>query len=221
MSHPRTTPFGLVFAPAAEASFPRIRDALDAAGRDPTDRDAFLIERDAVLLLRELRPEQGVGDGMDQLAALAHHAYVHWSAGLVTLEISQDQLTELLGSNPPAHDAGDLPPAFYVQFPERRIWAEVIPGHPPEPLDGCFVHASSTGDLNVLGVFGLHPERLGFSVAEVAGPRPDGLARADGTLLFSPTLAGGAAAGLFSVTGGEELLELGWRTAAWALQWTR
>ena len=28
-------------------------------------------------------------------------------------------------------------------MPQHRIWAEVIPGHPPEPLDGCFVHSHS------------------------------------------------------------------------------
>jgi hypothetical protein len=217
MSHPRLTPFGLVFAPLAEERFPRIRTALEAAGRDPTDRDAFLMEREAVLLLRELRPEQGVGEGMDQLAALVHHAYVLWSGGLATLEIPSDQLAELLEVTPSQPDAAGVPRAYYAQFPERRIWAEVITGQAPEPLDGCFVHSTPSGDLRVLGVFGLHPERLGFSVVEAAGPRPSGLARADGALLFSPTLPGGAAAGLYSLTGGEELLELGWRTAAGAL----
>ena len=34
--------------------------------------------------------------------------------------------------------------------------------------------------------------------------------------LFSPVLAGGEAAGLFSLVGAEELLELGWRTRALA-----
>ena len=105
------------------------------------------------------------------------------------------------------------PPAYYVQLPERRIWAHTVTGNPPEPLDGCFVHASSGGrSLRVLGVFGLHGERAGFTVVEVAGIRPVALIRPDGSELFSPTLAGGAAARLFSLAGGEELLELGWRT---------
>jgi hypothetical protein len=64
----------------------------------------------------------------------------------------------------------------------------------------------------VLGVFGIHPERQGFSVVEVSGPRSDALAREDGSGLFTPVLPGGAAAGLFSLVGGEELLELGWRS---------
>jgi hypothetical protein len=179
------------------------------------------MEREAILLLRELRPEEGLGEGMDQLAALVHHAYVLWDGGLITLDITPDQLPELLGSNPPTPDPDEMPSAYYARFPERRVWAAVIAEQPPEPLDGCFVHLSPAGDLRVLGVFGLHPERMGFSVVEAAGPRPDGLVRADGTPLFSPVLPGGAAAGLFSVAGGEELLELGWRTAAGMVQWTR
>jgi hypothetical protein len=51
---------------------------------------------------------------------------------------------------------------------------------------------------------------------EVGGARPNGLARADGSALFAPTLAGGVAAGLHSITGEEELLELGWRTTGLA-----
>jgi hypothetical protein len=97
-------------------------------------------------------------------------------------------------------------------MPQHRIWAEVIPGHPPEPLDGCFVHPTSDGSgLRVFGVFGMHPEREGFSVVEATGPRPLALVRADGTELFSPTLTGGKAAGLYSIAGEEELLDLGWR----------
>jgi hypothetical protein len=57
----------------------------------------------------------------------------------------------------------------------------------------------------------MHPEREGFSVVEATGSRPVALMRADGTELFSPTLTGGKAAGLYSIAGEEELLDLGWR----------
>jgi hypothetical protein len=107
-----------------------------------------------------------------------------------------------------------------VQFPERRIWAEVIEGGPPEPLDGCFVHATPSGELRVLGVFGLHPERMGFTVVETSGPRPPALRRAGGGAPYDPVLPGGAAAGLHSLDGAEELLELGWRSTAGVVQWT-
>jgi hypothetical protein len=82
-------------------------------------------------------------------------------------------------------------------------------------MDGCFVHEAD-GELRVLGIFGLRPDREGFSAVETAGPRPSELRRPDGTPLFSPVLAGGQAAGLYSIIGGEELLELGWRTRALA-----
>lgn len=217
----RPTPFDLVFASLAEERFPGIRDALAASGREATDRDAFLLEREAVLLLRDLRPDNGVGEGIDQLSALVHHAYVLWDRGGVTLGISLEQLPELLGADPGLPEPGEIRPAYYAQFPERRIWAEVLAGAPPEPLDGCFVHTTGNGKLRVLGIFGLHPDRMGFSVAEAEGARPASLARPDGTALFSPTLPGGTAARLHSVSGGEELLELGWRTTAGAVQWTR
>jgi hypothetical protein len=100
-----------------------------------------------------------------------------------------------------------------VQLPERRVWAEVLPGQPHEPLDGCFVDRDlDPTSLSVLGIFGVHRDRPGFSVVEVSGPRSAGLARTDGSRLFASTLAGGSAAHLFSVAGAEELLELGWRS---------
>ena len=65
--------------------------------------------------------------------------------------------------------------------------------------------------LSVLAIFGLHPGRAGFTAVEVVGPRPSHLERADGSPLFSGTLPGAERAGLASVVGAEELLELAWR----------
>jgi hypothetical protein len=214
----RPTPFDLVFRLIAHETFPKIRTELEQAGSDPRDRDRFLLRREVVTLLRELRPEGGLGEGIDQLAALLHHAYLFWDAGEPTFELSRQQLVTLL-SVTPERDRGDQPPACYVLAPERRVWAEVIPGQPHEPLDGCFIHSAPDGPaLRVLGVFGIHPEREGFSVVEAMGPRPSALVRADGTELFAPTLTGGRAAGLYSITGEEELLDLGWRASTLAAQ---
>lgn len=216
MSRPRPTPFDLVFQQSAQETFPEIRRALAQAGHDPRDRDAFLMVRDVVSLLRELRPEEGLGEGIVQLAALLHQAYSFWDGGSVTIEVPAERLGDILGAPTPAGEDTEQPPAFYAQFPEHRIWAPVVPGEPPEPIDGCFVHTAPDHTLRVLGIFGLHRERAGFSVVEVAGRRPSILARVDGSALFSPTLPGGAAAQLFSLVGEEELLELGWRTRALA-----
>ena len=209
---PRPRPFDLVFAGLAEERFPPIQAALHAGARDAADRDAFLMEREAVLLLRELRPAEGVGEGMDQLSALLHHAYLFWAAGMPVVEIDAESMRELLHSPAAPGEPADVPRAFYAEFPERRIWAEVMAGEPQEPLDGCFVQSAGDDEVRTLGVFGLRPERLGFSVVEVAGSRPVALERPDGAPLFSPAMPGGAAARLHSLVGAEELLELGWRT---------
>ena len=213
---PRPTPFDLVFGQPAQDVFPKIRLALDQAKHDPHDRDRFLMLREVVTLVRELRPEEGLGEGIDQLAALVHHAYLYWQADAPVIELTPERLTTLLRTSN-GGDRVEAPSAYYAQLPQHRIWAEVIPGHPPEPLDGCFVHpVPDGGGLRVLGVFGIHPEREGFTVVEAIGPRPVALVRADGTELFAPMLTGGQAAGLFSITGAEEPLDLGWRTSALA-----
>lgn len=209
----RPTPFDLVFGQFPQDTFPNIRAAMEAGGYGSRDRDRFLMLREVVTLLRDLRPEEGLGEGIDQLAALVHHAYQYWEAGEATIQLSAERLNDLLAG--PREESADPPPAYYVQLPERRVWAEVIPGQPHEPLDGCFVASTlDGGSLRVLGVFGVHSDREGFSVVEAAGPRPRALARENGTALFAPVLAGGVAARLFSLTGEEELLELGWRTRA-------
>ena len=213
---PRPTPFDLIFTRAADTVFPAIRTALERSAQAPADRDAFLMVPDVVGLLHELRPEEGLGEGMDQLVALVHHAYLQWDAGLLTLPLSAEQTAALLEGPPaPAADPDRAPRAYYAQLADRQVWASVVDNFPAEPMDGCFVHTAGD-DLRVLGIFGLRPEREGFSAVETAGRRPQALERPDGSPLFSPVLAGGAAAGLHSLIGGEELLELGWRTRALA-----
>jgi hypothetical protein len=153
---------------------------------------------------------------MDQLVALVHHAYLLWEAGTPTLALTGDRLAALLDSPVlPGPVPEEAPRAYYVQLLERQVWARVIDAQAAEPMDGCFVHEAD-GELRVLGIFGLRPDRDGFSAVETAGLRPAELRRLDGTPLFSPVLAGGQAAGLYSILGGEELLELGWRTRALA-----
>jgi hypothetical protein len=212
----RPTPLDLVFARTAGTVFPQVRAALAREGRDPADRDAFLMVPDVVTLLHDLRPEEGLGEGMDQLVALVHHAYLLWDAGALTLPLSPDRLSQLLEAKPePAAEPDQPPRAYYAQLQDRQVWAQVVEDLPAEPMDGCFVHTQGT-ELRVLGIFGLRPEREGFSAVEAAGPRPEGLQRPDGTALFAPVLSGGRSAGLYSLVGGEELLELGWRTRALA-----
>jgi hypothetical protein len=209
----RPTPFDLVFRQPAEKFFPNIRLAMEQAGHDPRERDRFLMVKEVVTLLHQLRPDEGLGAGIDQLAALIHHAYLFWDAQEPTINVTMEQLPSLVSGRDSWQGKMPSAAAYYAAMPEYRLWAQVIPEHPPEPMDGCFVHSVPGGtELRVLGVFGIQPERDGFSVVEAAGERPLVLRRMDGSEPYAPTLIGGAAAGLFSMTSDEELLDLGWRT---------
>jgi hypothetical protein len=205
----RPTPLTLVFSRFTGTAFPAIQKALADRGIDPTDRDAFLLVPETITLMRALRPEEGIGEGMDHLVALGHHAYLAWDAGSLTVPLAAKDTEALLGDATPEPALAETPRAYYAQFLEHQLWARVIDDEAAEPLDGCFVHSTSAGALRVLGIFGLRPERFGFTAVEAMGSRPDVLVRPDGSPLFASALAPGR---LHSITGGEELLELGWRT---------
>ncbi len=208
----RPTPFGLVFDELSRSRFPALRESLAERRANPHDRDAFLLDPVGIQTLRAIVPEEGVGEAIDQHVAILHNAYLYWHDGERMVRLARPEAEQLLGS--PAADGDGPSPAWYVQMPERLLWARVNEAQPHEPLDGLFVHRDGGDILHVLAVFGLHTERLGFSVVEASGPRPPGLVREDGTPLFSSVMEGGDRAGLYSITGGEELLELGARALA-------
>jgi hypothetical protein len=193
--------------------FSSIRDAFAADGVEAFDRDAFLIHRSVVELIHAGRPPEGVGDAIDELTAWTHLAYLYWSEGEHGVEISSEELGRLVGpARSPVHPPA-RPDAYFVKAPPRRIW-----GTPtdlgPEPLDGWF--AARRGDrLMVVALFGGRPDREGASVVASEGSDPGTLVREDGSALFSSTLTGGARAGLYSLTGMEELLALAWRVENW------
>ncbi|HTO73781.1 MAG TPA: hypothetical protein VMJ30_08175 [Gemmatimonadales bacterium] len=207
----RATPFDLVFGGLAEERFPAIRDSLARSGADPSDRDQFVLDAQAAGLLRELVPDEGEDTAVNEHLALLHQGYLFWAAGRHTQSIGRADLTALLSVE--YGPGGRVPGARYIQFPERLVWAETEPAAPHEPLDGVFLHPWQGEGLAVLAVFGFHPSRMGFSVVAAEGRRPERLARTDGSALFAPVLPGGAQAGLFSITGPEELLELAARAA--------
>lgn len=193
--------------------FSSIRDAFAADGVDPFDRDAFLMHRSVVELIHGGRPPGGVGDAIEELTAWTHLAYLYWAEGERGLEIAADELTGLLGTARPPVGPSARPDAYFVRAPPRRIW-----GTPtdlgPEPLDGWF--AARRGDrLMVVSLFGSRPDREGATIVAIDGSDPGTLARDDGSAVFSSTLTGGARAGLYSLTGMEELLALGWRVENW------
>lgn len=210
---PSPAPFPLALGESMAEHFAGIRQALEEQERNPADRDAFILTRDASAMVRDLRPGNGVGEAIDQLVAFVHHAFLWWSGGEQTDIVDRTALKSLLGG--PGGGEPDLSPVtpFYAALPERLVWAEVIDGAPVEPLHGCSVHRGDDGALRVLGIFGIRSDRGGFSVVESAGSRERDLRREDGTPLYQSRLAGGMSTDLHSIAGGEELLELGWRLA--------
>ncbi len=203
----RVGPYALVLGTIAPERFPALREGIAAAGRDPRDRDAFLMVREVVELLRELEPEEGLGEGIATMAAFLHQSYLYWMDGERTVTIAVAALERaLVGEGP----AGSPRPSSYIQLPPLRVWGIGVEGGPAEPLDGWFVSQSGES-LSVLAIFGIHPGRAGFTAVEVGGPRPGSLERADGSALYSAVLPGAAQAGLASIVGAEELLELAWR----------
>ncbi len=212
----RPTPFDLVFSELASERFPAVREALAAAAADPGDRDRFLLTLPVMQLLRELRPDDSdAGAGVDELTALVHHAYLAWADGLHTWTTAEGPFRLLLST--PAAIALTPTVAGYIQLPERVVWASLTAPGPWEPLDGCFVHRAPDGAMRVLGVFGLHESRNGFTVAEAVGVPGTMTARREGSPLFAPTLDGGAAAGLHAVLEPGELVELAGRVLAGAV----
>ncbi len=207
----RPTPFSLVFGGLAAQRFSVLQQAIAEAGRDSRDRDAFLLVREVNELMQELRPDEGFGEGVRAMAALLHSSYLFWLDGEHVVSIDDSALTRLLTPRPDGRPSRSRRSnGTYVQLPSLRVWGLPLAGAAPEPLDGWFATARED-TLSVVAVFGLHPGRVGLTVAEVTGAAPLGLARADGSGLFTPTLEGGKAAGLASIQGEEELLELAWR----------
>ena len=205
----RPTPFDLVFGDVARERFPSVRQGIVAAGRDLASRDEFLLVREVAELMREIRPDEGLGEAVEALVAFVHTAFLYWHHGQRHVEIERDVLGQAIavGTRTGTSDAPDTPTS-YIQLPPLVVWGVPIAGGPPEPLDGWFL--SRPGEvLTILAVFGLRPGREAMTTVEISGPRPPAtLARRDGTPLFAPRVAGGAAAQLYSVEGEEELLEL-------------
>lgn len=207
MTTPRPHPFDLVFGEFAAARFPAVRDAV---GPDLTLAH-FLMTPAAVELLHELRPDEGLGDAVDDFVAFVHAAFRYWHDGGRTVVLDVDA-TRGLGAG--AQRAAPLPPVTqYIQIAPRILWSQVESSEIHEPIDGWF--AIPEGEqLRVVACLGLHSERPGLSVLTAVGASPATVQRDDGTPPFAPAMEGGAAAGLHSVVNAEELLWLAWRAAA-------
>ena len=206
----RLTPFDAVFGSLAPERFPVLREGIASAGADGRDRDAFVLVREVVELLRELAPDQ-IGEGVGELVAFVHACYRYWLDGERRVAVARDSLERLLrdATNGSATVTA-TGASYYLQLAPQRVWGTPVEGAPPEPLDGWF--AMPAGDvMSLVAVFGVHPGRAGLTVVPAAGGRAARLSREDGSPLFSPQLAGGAVAQLFQIVGEAELVELAFR----------
>jgi hypothetical protein len=200
----RPSPFDIVFGELADERFPALQVSLGASHVDATDRDAFILDRAVTEFLRDLVPEDAPPESLHEFIAVLQHCYLFWSAG------KRYGVSESTGLPSDRPTAGPPDRPLYRQLPSHLYWGQLEPDAPHEPLDGFFIHATGSG-IRALAIFGLHPDRPGFSVAEVTGQAPSPLLpRADGSAPFAPQMDGGANAGIRSVAGPDELLALAW-----------
>ena len=200
----RVSPFDVVFGELADERFPGLKVSLAGGGVDATDRDAFILDRAVTEFLRDLVPEDAPPESLHEFIAVLQHSYLFWNGAKRSRLITD---TGLPGAAHAPH-APDAP--LYLQLPSHLYWGQLEPDAPHEPLDGFFIHPLGAG-IRALAIFGLHPDRPGFSVAEVKGTTPAPLLpRADGSAPFAPQMDGGKNAGLRSVSGPDELLALAW-----------
>jgi hypothetical protein len=221
----RPTPFGFAFGDLARERFPAIAERLAHDGGSSADRDRFVLLEPVGRLLREIVPEEAGADALEAHVRLLHHAYRHWTGGGWVYRIGEPALRAAAARGA---ITSHLPhQALYLQLPELRVWGTPTPGGPAEPLDGAFVtETAAPGEIAVLAIFGLREGRPGFSAvglegrADATDPSGGGseievaAAREDGSPAFSPTLAGGERAGIYSIANAGELLLLTCRLLA-------
>ncbi len=209
MTEPRALPWSDLVEAVGAKPFEDIREAVTTARVDPADRDAFLLLGPAGALLRRLMPQDAPAEMVTEYGALLHVLYLHREAGHPVRALDRAALQRALADPAPLGRPPAAPGAFYVQLPERTVWADVSPGAPHEPLDGCFVVVSASR-VAVLAVLGFRPERGGFTTVEASAPlpvTPPG-PRPDGSPPFASVLPAGERAGLRSVTTPDELVAL-------------
>jgi hypothetical protein len=200
-----------MFSGFREERFPAIRAALG----DSSDVHAFLLAAPALELMRELRPDAGLGEAVDDFVALVHAAYLFWRDGEHTTALDETATRRLcrpergvLATVPLS-----IPAPQYIQIAPRIVWGQLADEEPFEPLDGWFA-IPGNAKLRVVACFGVHAQRPGVSVSVIEGAFPVVVKRPDGRPLFAPTMPGGDAAHLHAVSVPDELLLLGWRASA-------
>ena len=197
-------PFDLLFAGFRETRFPAIQAELGA--RD--ELADFMLSAAAAELMGALRPDEGLGEGIDEFVALVHAAYRYWCDGEQTRQLDAEATLALCDPGMPGPPPSADGVVRYVRVAPRLIWGRLTDEASFEPLDGWFAVPVPAG-LRVVACLGVHPARPGVSVVAVEGAASTLRARADGTASFAPTMSGGDLAGLRAIATPQELLWLG------------
>ncbi len=210
----RSTPFDLTFAELATARFPVIRDEAATSQADLSDRARFARLPSVQRILADLADPGTVDerpDAADEYLTSLFVAYRFWEAGQHVIAVERRDLEPPL--DPTRVPALPRIPrgACYLQLPEHWIWAQIDPAAPHEPVDGVFVTRSEApGEVTVLAVLGLRPERGGYSqlAVRVTPAQFEVVPREVRSPPFEPVVAGGREAGLKSLVSVAELLLL-------------
>ena len=227
------TPYDLVFGhPTIEGGrFPAIADDLALRGATATDPDAFALldpVRSLVAVLGPDEPGGPRGEAYRAHARLVYHAFLHWSAGKPSHALDRHVARDL--AEPPEElgppglrrpdRVGALPGAAgWVGLPSTLFWTRLDAAAIPEPVNGFF-WAAPPGELQVLLVTGMRPDRAGFGTLDArAGFGPGGFdeafePRPDGAEAFANILPGGELDSLLSVVTRGEALTLAARALA-------
>jgi len=135
----RLHPFDLAFGELASTRFAEI--GVDP-GPELRDRRTFFQRAPVERLLADLAP--GVETPlraalMEEYGTLLYATYHYWAAGQLTLDVSVEDLDRAAASGATGRLPGVPRGACYLRLPERRMWAQIGPDAPHEPLDGLFV----------------------------------------------------------------------------------
>lgn len=208
-AHGRPLPWEPLLEALPEARLVAVREALAAAGTDPLNRDAFLLDGEVGRLLQDLAPPDGPPESLHAWGVLLHALFLEWTSGWPVRSLD-GALLETIVRQPRDIKRREERRVCYVQLPERAVWAQPSPQAPHEPLDGMFVFAEPAR-VRVLAVLDFRPSRGGFTTMEAAVelPAPVPPPRPDGSAPFSSALPGGERAGIHSVVDTHELASLG------------
>jgi hypothetical protein len=125
-----------VFAGLAEDRFPQVQASLAESGGDPSNRMRSCWDREVVQLLRDVVPDGWV-KAVDQHVALLHNCYLFWHQGSRAVRFSRERAEGMLtgGERPALDERGP----WYLQLPERLVWAQLSEGDPHETAGQAFL----------------------------------------------------------------------------------